>query len=422
MDEHAGSPGSGGHLPDDDLAGRLAEALRAQAGRVTPPAGAWESLTARLAADAPAHATGPETPAPETPDPRTSDPRTPDPRTPAARAPGPGVPAPETPEPEIPCRGTAARGIASRRRHAGRRSGADPGRWRIPLIAAAAVAAIALATAVIVTRGPGSVAGPGPVVGPGPVGGPDDGCAEPGGWSSSASVPIDASFGQDLAGGTTAARTVPGSTRPSVQMFFADSAQSTRILCGRFQFPGGIIAGGGPRGSDGTSLGYLALSAGDAGGTSGARYLWGAVGPDVEQVQLQAVVPPDRSSIDPGFNTGPMWTIDSGAGTPWSSPDATTTVWTNLGNGWHGLAVQLPADATTVYAAALDRTGKFVQYRTIDLSTGTISDGPLPQGTTPPPRPGTGAGYSSAVPPTGISSESPAPTPSQSSTGTSTPG
>jgi len=171
----------------------------------------------------------------------------------------------------------------------------------------------------------------------------------------------------------------------TVGMFFATGTPPKADLCGVFGDRGGTSAGTGSRASDGTPLGYLSIF---GAASNGARYLWGAVGPDVVQLQVSAAVPQSSAAIDPGFHSGPMWVIDSGHGTPWSLPEAATTAWTDLGDGWHGFAVQIPGNTTEADTIALGRTGTPLQNRILDLATGTTSDGPLPKptGTIAPAR------------------------------------
>lgn len=333
-----------GDLPNDDdaLAWRLSDALRFEADCVTPPPDAWRTHQARLDG--------------------TGDALAPTARAAATRGRGP--------------------------------------RWRIPLIAAAAVAAVAITTAVIVTHGSGL-----PVSGsPGGIAGT---CADV--PASAVIMPVDTSNGEPVAPaagtaadsspalGATSSRDAPDVT---VRMFFAHGTPPKADLCGVFGDRGGTSAGTGSHPSDGTPLGYLSIF---GAASNSARYLWGAVGPDVVQLQVSAAVPQSSVAIDPGFHSGPMWVIDSGHGTPWSLPEAATTAWTDLGDGWHGFAVQIPGNATEVHAIALSRSGTPVQNRIHDLSTGKTSDGPLAQPTdTIAParttRPTTGAGSSPVTP------------------------
>jgi hypothetical protein len=334
-----------GDLPngDDALARRLSDALRLEAGGVRPPPDAWRTHQARR--DGPGDALGP-----------------------TARA-------------------AATRGRGSH--------------WRIPLIAAAAVA-IAITTAVIVTHGSGL-----PVSGsPGGIAG-TCGADVP---ASAAIMSVDTSNGEPVApaAGTAAdsspalgATASPNNRDVMVRMFFAHGTPPKADLCGVF---GGMSAGTGSHPSDGTPLGYLSIF---GAASNSARYLWGAVGPDVMQLQVSAAVPHSPAAIDPGFNSGPTWVIDSGHGTPWSLPEAATTAWIDLGNGWHGFATQIPGNATEVDAIALGRAGTPAQNRLLDLSTGKTSDGPLAQPTdtialAPTTRPTIGAGSAPATPATTV--------------------
>lgn len=293
-------------------------------------------------------------------------------------------------------------------------------RWRMPLIAAAAVAAIAVSTAAIVTGGFGAGSGQ-------PMSQPavDSTCAVAESTTTPVTVPVDSGGAAEAGSGvggavtdTTATATAGASTgtpaspvgtstsraKPSagggpasaVTMFFAGGTPPRAHLCTTF-VPVGQGVAGNQQTSDGTPLGYLSLA---GGGSDGARYLWGAVGPDVLQVQINAVQPPTQGDIDPGFHIGPHWTIDSGKGTPWSLPEAADISWTAIGGGWHAFALLLPSATLSTDAIALDNSGRPVQVRSIDLSTGAVSDGLLPQQTgTPPAGAATGTLISGSMSP-----------------------
>jgi hypothetical protein len=325
-----------GDLPNDDdaVARRLSDALRFEADRVTPPPDAWQTHQAWR------HGPG------------------------GALAPTAGA--------------AATRGRGSH--------------WRIPLIAAAAVVAVAITTAVIVTHESGlSVSGsPGGIAGNCGTDVPASAAIMSVDTSNSEPVATTANIASDSspALGATASANAPDVT---VRMFFAHGTPPKADLCGVF---GGMSTGTGSHPSDGTPLGYLSIF---GAASDSARYVWGAVGPDVMQLQVSAAVPQSSAAIDPGFRSGPMWVIDSGHGTPWSLPEAATTAWTDLGNGWHGFAMQIPGNAAEVDAIALGRTGAAAQNRILELSTGKSTDGPLAQPTdtiasAPTTRPTSGAG------------------------------
>ncbi len=244
-------------------------------------------------------------------------------------------------------------------------------RWRAPLIAAAAVVAIAVAASAIVTDGFGTGGRHHPAATGGPRG-------EAVGITVSVAAPSEMYYpaaGSAVAGagrGSTASK--PGAT--SVVLSFTGGRPPAAALGGTFLFPGGMTAGAGPRHSDGTPLGYLAISGGLP--EENARYLWGAVGPDIAQVQVTAPLPAGPGDIDPGFAGGAQWVIDSGKGTAWSSPEAATSVWTVLGDGWHGFAVQLPQGATSVTAIGLGSDGRGINARSFDLVNGSWSSSDLP--------------------------------------------
>lgn len=259
-------------------------------------------------------------------------------------------------------------------------------RWRVPLIAAAAVAVIAVATSAVVTHGFG-------------IGGQQTASGGGSRWTKGVAVPIaTASQVDGAAGGRAVVSANPDVSSPpvapstagsasgqlsqasagSVVMAFLGGSPPKAPLHGTITLPGGSTVDGGSHHSDGTPLGYLTLSAAFKNVQNGARYLWGAVGPTVLQVQISAVVPPTPNSLDSGFHVGPHWTIDSGNGTPWSLPEAADVVWTHLGAGWHGFAVQIPADARTVSAFALDSAGRLTQSRDFNPATGKSSDVAVP--------------------------------------------
>lgn len=234
-------------------------------------------------------------------------------------------------------------------------------RWRAPMIAAAAVAVIAVTASAVVTGGFGA------------------GHQAANGSAAGVPVPIAPEPGRP-------------STSATVRMIFVGGRPPAAALRGTFDFPGGITAGGGSRSTDGSPLGYLSLSGGIPNGTT---YLWGAVGSSVMQVQINAITPPASGELDPGFSAGPHWTVDSGQGTPWSLPEATDVVWTDLGGGWRGFAVQLPADVTTASVIALNGSGAEIQDRQLDLAADQATDLPLASATgTPPATSPTGPGMS----------------------------
>ncbi len=265
--------------------------------------------------------------------------------------------------------------------------------WRAPLIAAAAVAIIAVTTSAIVTGGFGlagrdtaSGAGTGtPVtisIAPPTVAAHDAGGAVDGGPSTGASPagpsPID---------------TAPG----TVTLMFAGGQPPQATLRWRLAVGGASTPTAGyDTTSDGSPLGYVDTTGPTL--VEGHRYLWGAVGPNVAQVQIGVVQPPRPGDVDPGFHVGPHWTIDSGTGTAFSLPEAATTVWTDLGGGWHGFAVQIPRDATSASVVALSARGEFTQIREFDLAAGTATDQPLPEQTTPPAATGTRTTLSPGAP------------------------
>lgn len=139
--------------------------------------------------------------------------------------------------------------------------------------------------------------------------------------------------------------------------------------------------------SDGTPLGYSTVLR-----IAGSVYLLAAVGPDVEQVQVQASVAAlggrtaSSADPDPGFTPySDNWFVDGGVGPTWSTGDTTTTRWTDLGGGWHGFALLLPWDAATADVLAFGSQGILTQIRSFDPSTGRSSDDATPPATTTAP-------------------------------------
>jgi hypothetical protein len=290
-------------------------------------------------------------------------------------------------------------------------------RWRVPLIAAAAVTVIAVATAAIVTGRFGTIRQPtaaGPDGSGGASGVPVTIATAPGGVGAADGVgvetppdrpsPADSVRPPSAGASTSPTITAPRTSTPSQQvspgtvtMSFESGTPPAAALHGIVTGPDGTRSDAGRHTSDGTPLGYLTLT----GDGTGGHYLWGAVGPNVLQVQIGAVQPVDPGDIDPGFHAGPNWIIDSGTGTPWSLPEATTTVWSDLGDGWHGFAVRIPSDATQVSVIAMGDDARLLQNRLWDPASGSHTDGPLAGSTgSPPVTAGTGPEFSSVAPST----------------------
>jgi hypothetical protein len=290
-------------------------------------------------------------------------------------------------------------------------------RWRVPLIAAAAVTVIAVATAAIVTGRFGTIRQPtaaGPDGSGGASGVPVTIATAPGGVGAADGVgvetppdrpsPADSVRPPSAGASTSPTITAPRTSTPSQQvspgtvtMSFESGTPPAAALHGIVTGPDDTRSDAGRHTSDGTPLGYLTLT----GDGTGGHYLWGAVGPNVLQVQIGAVQPVDPGDIDPGFHAGPNWIIDSGTGTPWSLPEATTTVWSDLGDGWHGFAVRIPSDATQVSVIAMGDDARLLQNRLWDPASGSHTDGPLAGSTgSPPVTAGTGPEFSSVAPST----------------------
>lgn len=388
-------------MPDSDieLGRRLADALRAEADAFEASNDAWARLERRLGPDGAAEAADGADAA--------DGAEAGDGDGPVDRDVGPAV-----------VRFPASAGSASP-------AASSRGSWRIPMIAAAAVVTIAVVAAVLVTRRGGHEATSSPAVA----------CDS----AASATVPVDLSGGRQAgnAGGVAAPSPTGNSAsrdqpEPSSS---SGSAPASPVTAFTFGFSGSPAVGPlcvaeksgsgaermAPTGmaGDGTPLAYLAPLR-----IAAAEYLVAAVGPGVSQVQIQAMPgagvtgtrAPPTTEVDPGFTmVSHLWTIDGGQGTPWSLPEAATTVWTDLGSGWHGFALLLPSGAGTAEVSALDRRGLNVQVRTLDLATGRAVDGPtLTATTTFVPGTTTGPEASSPVEGSGSSGGS---TPSSSALG-----
>ena len=348
--------------------------------------------------------------------------------------------------------------------HPGRGS-APTHRWRVPLIAAAAVIAIAVGVTAVVAghraSGPASgsgapscnpaapagvsvpvitghedyVAAEGTAAGAGPADGNADGEGSSGVPTPSAGVTAPPATTEANSDATVPSSSDPAEPRPTITMSFSADPPAG-ALCVRtagHPVPATVI-------SDGTPLGYLALET-----VGGESYLVMALGPAVEQVQIQAMppdylgggghaAPPELSAvtaaIDPGFDGGSsaMWTIDGGQGTPWSLPEAADGVWTEVETGWHGVVVAIPDGTQTVAANALGSSGQVVQVRVVDLTTGRSTDGPVPTATTPVTvetfgdgPPASGAGSSNGNPPALVTVNGPVSPTSTSAASTSPP-
>ncbi|HEX7373697.1 MAG TPA: hypothetical protein VF277_01895, partial [Steroidobacteraceae bacterium] len=249
--------------------------------------------------------------------------------------------------------------------------------WRIPLIAAASVVAIAVATTAIATggfRGGQETAAPGAAVDP----------------STPVAVPIDYSYGTSGPAGAVATdpngdrsaalASTRSDTEPvSVWMSFAGGAPPSAALSSQVELADGRKSPAEESDPDGTPLGYVTRISsffGDApGATPGATSwtsttVWGAVGPNVAQVQVD-------SELQRSGSAQARWTI--------GPKSEAASVWTPLQTaGWNGFAVQLPKNATWVTVTAFDGEGRAIQARRIDLGTGKETDLTVPPATGQP--------------------------------------
>lgn len=234
-------------------------------------------------------------------------------------------------------------------------------RWRAPVLAAAAVAVIAVVTAAIVTHGFQG-----------------DRAAAPGGADPApVTVPITCSFtiAENAAGSANHASSTavaseqtgdcasPGTIELSVRGTLPEAIIGWKLVID------GATTGGSEVRSDGAPLGLMTFP----GVIEGYRYLWSAVGPDIAQVQLQALQG-DTDVLDPGFTStrSAAWTIDSGDGTAFSLPDPDTVVWTEIESGWHAFALKLPDDTRLLDVTALRADGAVAQLVQYQVTEGSV--------------------------------------------------
>lgn len=347
----ANDTNTGNDAYDVVLGERLAAALRAEADSLPVPPRAWSRFQDRDSAGDSAMPGAADDAAPE------------------AAGPLVIVDADGSREEPAPAPGGAPRvATAHTRRHA----------WRAPLIAAAAVVAIAVTASAIVTGGFRGNTGAGPAA------------VTSGGLDPAAHVivPIDAS--PEIAavidsGGApassimdqTAISATPGPP-PTVRMIF-DAPPPTGTLAAQFDPPIGATDGsivGSAAGPDGDPLGYVSV-AGDA--DTSTRLLWGAVGPEVAQLRVVVTTDPPPGA-DPAATSGSAtWFIDSGTGTGTAFLSAAAaTVWTDMPYGYHAFALRLPASSTVGLMDAVDHDGDVIQKARLDLTTGERTDLPVP--------------------------------------------
>lgn len=254
--------------------------------------------------------------------------------------------------------------------------------WRAPLIAAAAVVAIALATTAIATNGF--------------QGRTDAGPAASGSGSllsgATVTVPVDASpeiaaviNGKD--GGAPASSIMDASTAVSatagptvtVTMRFT-SAPPEGSLTSRFDFPPGYadnFVKGSTTAPKDEPLRYLSFA---SAAPRGASFLWGAVGPDVSQLQVVATTPVPAGAGSEATSGSATWVIDSGTGAHAYTPAvAAISVWTDMAYGYHGFALKLPAGSSSVIVHALGTDDQTIQALRLNLPSGEQTDLAPPQ-------------------------------------------
>lgn len=222
-----------------------------------------------------------------------------------------------------------------------RRSPTMP-KWRAPLLAAVAVLVVAATTSAIVTGGF--------------RGGNDT--AAPKSDLPAMAVPIScppAAPGDDCAASNFVAMTFVDGDPPNAGLRWVLSLDGWRAASYETH-------------SDGSPLGYVTFAGAII---EGRRFLWGAAGPDVAQVQIQALMPPAPGDSGSMFSpASPSWTFDSDNGDTLAPTDADRTVWTDLGDKWHGFAVEIPLDTERVNITARAAGGAIAQQRTFTIAVG----------------------------------------------------
>lgn len=253
-------------------------------------------------------------------------------------------------------------------------------RWRTPLLSAAAVVAVAVVTSAIVTGGfsGGTDPASGGAAGMAPVTVPIACQFTVVGNASGSAVGHDAGSSSATQTGHSPTSSPDGCASPgSVHMAFVGGTPPQAGLSWTLSLSGNkASAPSGHETSAGTPPSYLSVGGGLP---EGSRYLWGAVGPDVTEIQIQALLPPNPGDIDPGFSpNSAFWTIGSGAGTNFSLPGQDNVLWTDLGNGWHGFAIQPPTDTKQVDITMLGPDGQALQTRRFQFIEGVRDWSELP--------------------------------------------
>lgn len=355
---------------DAALGERLTSALRAEAEHVPVPGGAWERFAART-------------------------------ETGSAIVIEPDAPAPAVSAP-------------SARQHP----------WRIPLIAAAAVVGLVVATSAIVTNGFGG-----------------DDSAHPaavGDASTPVRIPVNAAYrafvlesnsGSAPASseldvpptGAPASRASHGNGYSSVSVSFPHGGPPDGVMQSRIELFNGQISPPIDNTPDGTPLGYVTRFTGITGDAPGATpwsntLVLGVVGPDVARIEISSNIPGagnDGGAAGAGTLMA-RWDFvghgNAGAG------DAGAEAFTPVAGGWQGFAVSLPVDANWVSIAASTAAGEILQGRRVDLNTGTTTDQPASPSSASATPPFTTSTATSA-PPLGTTA-----TGSHDSAGTTSPG
>lgn len=313
---------------DAALAERLSTALNHTAAAIAPPADAWSDFQARLTE------TGAAAPLFEVPG--------------YAEAGG-----------EVGC-GDGAAGVGGPTRPAlvspspvGTDWTAPPRtrnmRWRVPLIAAASVAVLAVGVAAAST---------------GLLGAGNDGDTHAAAPSTSDAAPPPSSDPVGIPIVCAATESEPCTSMTGATLQFVDDPELLLRADYVLKDEGKLVTrAGGATAGTGDPLGFLMGA-----GSSRVDTVWGAESPAVATVLVQA------SRAD-GGGDDLSWTFDSDDSSVSSPPYSPTTtwkhaVWTEISAGWHGYAVHLPEGYTVVKVLAIGYNRASLQARTLNVATG----------------------------------------------------
>lgn len=264
-------------------------------------------------------------------------------------------------------------------------------RWRVPLVAAGSVAVLATGITAVATGGFGAVSDSATSLAPHEL-----------------PVPISTEYYTALdldaarADGTTpqARRVDPAAPEPQpagvdlpaaplLWMSFSGGEPPAAGLSARIQLADGSATAAGGVDTPSSGFGYLTWS---TPGADGVTYLWGAVGPEVAQLQIEAPLDDADSAV---------WFFTTGNPPTAGVPAGAATAATFLQGDWYGFAVELPPATRTVHLWATNVPDGLIQARTVDLAAGTIADDAFDAG------PGMSAGPSGAEAPGNVKTQAP---------------